>query len=100
VVVKQHDKPDETYELHGAAVVFERAHRQVRRDGQLPRRTIRTCSIKTYAQLSVDRLISRCSTRHVDTLEPGSTVKPMVGLWGMHEGVLESTRRSNALATS
>jgi len=89
VTVKQRDKPDETYELHGAAVVIDVPTGQVRAMASYPGFDPNTLD-QTYAQLSVDRLNNPLLNRAtMDALEPGSTVKPMVGLWGMREGVLK-----------
>ncbi len=89
VVVHQHNKPDEIYEpLHGAAVVIDIPTGQVRAMASYPVFDPNLLG-EQYAQLAVDNLNKPLLNRAtMDTLEPGSTVKPMVGLWGMKEGVL------------
>jgi len=51
-----HDKPDETYELHGAAVVIDVAHRAGARRWPAYPAYVSELLDQTYAQLSVDRL--------------------------------------------
>ena len=79
---------DYTGELHGAAVVIDVATNQVRALVSYPTYDVNDLD-KTYAQLARDYLNRPLLTRAtMSQLEPGSIVKPMVGIAGITEKVV------------
>ncbi len=86
--VKDRDTPPVVRQFHGAAVVIDLASGQVRAMASYPTFDPNKLS-ENYASLSTNELEKPLLNRAtMDVLEPGSTVKPMVGLWGMKSGVL------------
>lgn len=85
---KRADGSADDQPLHGAAIVMDVATNEVRALVSNPTYDLNELD-KTYAQLVKDRLNRPLMSRATQSqLEPGSTVKPMVGMAGITEGVV------------
>ncbi len=88
VVTDRETKVSVVRQFHGAAVVIDLATGQVRAMASYPAFDPNKLN-ENYAALSTNELEKPLFNRAtMDVLEPGSTVKPMVGLWGIKNGVL------------
>ena len=85
------DKPDETTLVHGAAVVIDVPTGEVRALASYPTYDLNRFD-KDYEQLRDDQMNNALFNRATKSqLQPGSTVKPMVGLSAITEGVFDPT---------
>lgn len=85
---KNPDGTIQTNEMHGAAIVIDVPTGEVRVLASVPTFDPNTLD-DNYAQLAADEINKPLLNRATQAqLEPGSTVKPMVGIGGITQGVL------------